>query len=56
MTQVTEPVPLLAEEPLRVEPATAELALLAKAVDKAGTAVKVGARGGGAGVGVRACA
>jgi hypothetical protein len=40
--KVTEPVPLLAEEPLRAEPATAELALLAKAVDKAGKAVKVG--------------
>jgi len=40
-TQVNEPVPLLAEEPLRAEPAAAELALLAKAVDKAGKAVKV---------------
>uniref|UniRef100_A0A7S3R5M6 UDP-N-acetylglucosamine diphosphorylase n=1 Tax=Dunaliella tertiolecta TaxID=3047 RepID=A0A7S3R5M6_DUNTE len=38
--QVTEPVPLLAEEPLKVEPAAAELALLAKAVDKAGKAVR----------------
>eukprot|EP00983_Pelagomonas_calceolata_P004975 162988-Pelagomonas_calceolata.AAC.2 len=38
---VTEPVPLLAEEPLKVEPAAAELALLAKAVDKAGKAVRV---------------
>ncbi|KAF5833270.1 hypothetical protein DUNSADRAFT_10470 [Dunaliella salina] len=38
--KVTEPVPLLAEEPLKVEPAAAELALLAKAVDKAGKAVR----------------
>lgn len=39
--QVTEPVPLLAEEPVRGEPVSGELAALCRVFDKAEASVKV---------------